>query len=55
MQLEVPLETVCAAAAAARDAGAEVILDPAPAVERLPEELLRSADILTPNETEACG
>jgi ribokinase len=57
LQLETPLETVVAAARAARQAGAQVMLDPAPA-RPLPDELLRLTDILTPNETEAailCG
>jgi ribokinase len=52
LQLESPLETVEAAAALARKIGMRVILDPAPA-RALPESLLRSVDILTPNETEA--
>lgn len=51
LQLESPLETVIAAAAAAKAAGARVILDPAPA-QPLSGELLRSVDILTPNEVE---
>lgn len=53
-QLESPMETVTAAAKAAKAAGATVILDPAPAVPALPAELLAHVDILTPNETEAC-
>jgi ribokinase len=54
LQLENPTPTVLAAAKAARAAGARVILDPAPAPEKpLPEELIRSVDIMTPNETEA--
>jgi len=54
LQLENPLPTVIAAAQKGRQAGARVILDPAPApAESLPAELLRSVDILTPNETEA--
>ncbi len=52
-QLETPLETVIAAALAAKRHQACVILDPAPAPTSLPQELLRSIDILTPNETEA--
>jgi ribokinase len=52
LQLESPLETVAAAAARARAAGARVILDPAPA-QALDDSLLRLVDILTPNETEA--
>ena len=52
MQLEVPLETVAAAARAARDAGAVVVLNAAPAVAAasLP---LDSVDLLVVNEGEA--
>jgi ribokinase len=54
LQLENPISTVLAAAQAARKAGARVILDPAPAPSTpLPTELIKSVDILTPNETEA--
>lgn len=52
LQLENPLATVLAAARAARRAGAQVILDPAPARE-IPDELLELSDVVTPNETEA--
>lgn len=51
-QLETPLETVQAGLRLAAQAGARTVLDPAPA-QRLSEELLRSVDILTPNEGEA--
>ena len=51
LQLEIPMDTVLAAARAGRAAGAIVILDPAPARE-LPDALLALADYLTPNETE---
>jgi ribokinase len=51
LQLEIPLETVIAAARAGRAAGAVVILDPAPA-QKLPDQLIGLADYLTPNETE---
>ena len=53
LQLEIPIETVMAAASAGRRAGARVILDPAPAAQVLPAELCRQVDILTPNEVEA--
>jgi ribokinase len=53
LQLEVPMPTTIAGASAARAAGLEVILDPAPAPQRLPIELLKFVDVLTPNETEA--
>jgi ribokinase len=54
LQLENPVAAVLAAAKAARQAGARVILDPAPAPSTpLPAELLAAVDVLTPNETEA--
>jgi ribokinase len=52
LQLEIPLGTVVAAARTARRAGAQVILDPAPA-QPLSDELFSLVDVLTPNETEA--
>lgn len=52
LQLEVPLETIIAAAKKAKDFGVKVVLDPAPARE-LPDELLNLCDFITPNETEA--
>jgi ribokinase len=51
-QLETPIESVLAAARIARDRGARVILNPAPARE-LPDELLALLSVLTPNEAEA--
>lgn len=51
LQLEIPLETVVRAAQLAKDCGAEVILNPAPAAE-LPGELLNAVDYITPNESE---
>jgi len=48
LQLEVPLETV---AAAARAAGGRVVLNPAP-VRALPAELLGRIDVLVPNRVE---
>lgn len=52
LQLETPLETVTAAARLAKAAGAQVVLNPAPA-QALPAELLREISLLTPNEHEA--
>lgn len=52
LQLETPLETVLAAAKAARAGGATVILNPAPA-QKLPRALYAQLDWITPNETEA--
>lgn len=51
LQLEIPLPSVEMAARLAHDAGATVVLDPAPA-RKLPDDLLRRVDYLTPNETE---
>jgi ribokinase len=53
LQLETPIETVLEAAARAKYHGAEVILDPAPALANLPPELFKHIDVLTPNESEA--
>jgi ribokinase len=52
LQLEVPLAAVLAAARTASRAGAQVILNPAPA-RPLPDGLLRRVSLLTPNESEA--
>jgi ribokinase len=52
VQLEVPLEAVEAAVLLARDAGATVVLDPAPAT-ALPDELLGLLDVIKPNAAEA--
>jgi ribokinase len=50
-QLEIPVGCVMAAAKVAKEAGAKVILIPAPAQD-LPDELLSRVDILVPNESE---
>jgi len=52
LQLEVPLNTVTAAAKLAKAKGVHVILDPAPA-QVLPPEIYPLLDVITPNETEA--
>ena len=52
MQLETPMTTVLAAAKWAKAAGVPVILNPAPAA-KLPKELYRCLEWITPNETEA--
>lgn len=54
MQLEVPVETVMAAASIAREAGVPVILDPAPAPPRIPAALL-NVDLICPNQSEAAA
>ncbi|MBN1201403.1 MAG: ribokinase [Anaerolineae bacterium] len=51
LQLEVPIETVLAAAQLAHESGVKVVLNPAPARE-LPSELLGSVDVITPNRIE---
>ncbi|MGC5050513.1 ribokinase [Micromonospora sp. DT48] len=51
-QLEIPVETVTAAAVAAQAAGTRVVLNAAPAVP-LPPELLAAVDLLVVNENEA--
>lgn len=50
-QLEIPLKTVLQASSLAKELGAKVLLNPAPA-RPLPDELLANADYLLPNETE---
>jgi ribokinase len=52
LQLEVPAEASIAAARIAHAAGRRVVLNPAP-VMAFPDELLRLADVITPNEVEA--
>ena len=52
VQLETPIETVVAAAKWAHAKGVPVILNPAPA-RKLPGELCRCLEWITPNETEA--
>ncbi|MFC4620471.1 ribokinase [Camelliibacillus cellulosilyticus] len=51
LQLETPLETVTAAAHAAKSHGALVILNPAP-YRTLPSDLLELVDYITPNKLE---
>jgi ribokinase len=55
LQLEVPIETVIAAAALAHKAGVRVMLNPAPAPPsgKLPDELWPNIDLVIPNQTEA--
>lgn len=52
LQLEVPVETVIAAARLARSAGVRVLLDPAPAPAHL-DPALYHVDLLSPNRSEA--
>ena len=51
LQLEIPIETVNFAAAKAKAAGMQVILNPAPA-QQLSHALLKNTDVLILNETE---
>lgn len=51
-QLEIPLQSVIEAFAAARRAGAVTVLNPAP-VRDLPDELLELCDYVVPNQVEA--
>ena len=53
LQLENPYETVTTAAQLAKQLGARVVLDPAPAPTSVPVDLLQAVDIITPNEAEA--
>lgn len=52
MQLEIPMETVEYVAALGKQYNKKVILNPAPARE-LPQKLMESVYLITPNETEA--
>lgn len=51
-QLEVPVEAVLMAFQICREAGAKIVLDPAPAMP-LSDELLKLVDVIRPNSTEA--
>ncbi len=53
LQLEIPLTAVDMAATEAQKLGVTVMLDPAPAPEKLPERLYPLIDIITPNQNEA--
>jgi ribokinase len=52
LQLETPLNTIRRAAELAARAGVKILLNPAPA-RKLPDQLLKQVDVLTPNEGEA--
>ncbi|WP_124728311.1 ribokinase [Staphylospora marina] len=51
LQLEIPMETVIAAARTAKRRGVRVMLNPAP-VRELPDELLALTDVICPNRIE---
>jgi len=52
LQMEIPPEAVYYAVRRGRELGKTVILNPAPAPEEIPREILEKVDYLTPNETE---
>ncbi len=51
-QLEIPVDTTLLALRAARAEGVRTVLNPAPARDDLPDELLRLSDIFCPNQGE---
>lgn len=51
-QFESTLESTVEAFTIAREAGVKTILNPAPALKNVPEELLKVTDMIIPNETE---
>ncbi|OJG64226.1 ribokinase [Enterococcus malodoratus] len=51
-QFESTLESTIEAFTIARQAGVKTILNPAPALEEVPEDLLKVTDMIIPNETE---
>lgn len=51
-QMEIPAEAVYYGVRRAKELGKTVILNPAPAPDELPDEILSNIDYLTPNETE---
>lgn len=52
LQMEIPEEAVYYAVRRAKELGKTVILNPAPAPDSIPDEILSMVDYLTPNETE---
>lgn len=52
-QFETPVEATIKGFEIAHKAGVKTILNPAPAMTKIPAELLRLTDVITPNETEA--
>ena len=53
LQLELPFEVVVAAAQIAQEGDVLVMLDPAPPMQKMPDELLRMVDLIKPNAAEA--
>lgn len=52
LQMEIPCDAIYYAVARAKELGKTVVLNPAPAPESIPQEILAQVDYLTPNETE---
>lgn len=52
LQMEIPHDAIYYAINRAKELGKTVILNPAPAPEGIPEEILKKIDYITPNETE---
>ena len=52
LQMEIPYEAAWYSVKRAKELGKTVILNPAPAPDKIPEEILSLVDYLTPNETE---
>ncbi len=52
LQMEIPIESVEYAASRGRQLGKSVILNPAPAPDRIPDSVYSNIDFITPNETE---
>lgn len=52
-QFETPIKATIEAFKIAKKKGAVTILNPAPAIEKIPTELLKHTDLITPNETES--
>lgn len=52
LQMEIPAEAVFHAIKRGRQLGKTIVLNPAPAPENIPNEILSMIDYLTPNETE---
>lgn len=53
MELGIPLASILAAARESKAHNCYTILDPAPVIANLPDELYRLVDLITPNEVEA--
>lgn len=52
LQMEIPYESVWYAINRAKELGKTVVLNPAPAPQEIPGEILAKVDYITPNETE---